>query len=72
MKNKIFFYSKILFVIFFISFLGSVLLFNLIFYLLSLGEYSFEEAKELTKYLLYLCSVMSPLVLLSLIITRKK
>lgn len=46
MRNKLLFYLKFLVLIFFMFFFGWILIFNSIFYLLRLGDYSFEEAKE--------------------------
>ncbi len=72
MKNKYYSYFIILIFIFLCSFVGFLVILNIIGFIIKLGEYSFKEAIELTKYLFFCCAVISPLILFSMIITKRK
>lgn len=70
-NNKYYFHFIAVVSIFLCSFIGFSVVLNVIGFIINLGGYSFKEARELTKYLFFCCAIVSPLVLLSMIITKK-
>lgn len=65
------FYLKMLLFIFVLTFVGMAVFMNLLGVIIKWDLYSFNEAKEVTKYIFFMSSVISPLLLLSMVITRK-